>query len=83
MRFHVVTIFPEFFSGPFAHGVVAAGLAGAGQDQVARSAQAGECGGSGPQGRSQARDFGEAACDQCRPGVIAESQAVADAGGRF
>jgi tRNA (guanine37-N1)-methyltransferase len=23
MRFHVVTIFPEFFSGPFAHGVVA------------------------------------------------------------
>jgi tRNA (guanine37-N1)-methyltransferase len=23
MRFHVVTIFPEFFAGPFAHGVVA------------------------------------------------------------
>jgi tRNA (guanine37-N1)-methyltransferase len=23
MRFHIVTIFPEFFSGPFAHGVVA------------------------------------------------------------
>jgi tRNA (guanine37-N1)-methyltransferase len=22
MRFHIVTIFPEFFSGPFAHGVV-------------------------------------------------------------
>src|SRR6202451_3298180 len=23
MRFHIVTIFPEFFAGPFAHGVVA------------------------------------------------------------
>lgn len=23
MRFHIVTIFPEFFSGPFSHGVVA------------------------------------------------------------
>ncbi len=22
MRFHIVTIFPEFFRGPFAHGVV-------------------------------------------------------------
>src|SRR5579875_2815357 len=22
MRFHIVTIFPEFFSGPFAHGVI-------------------------------------------------------------
>jgi tRNA (guanine37-N1)-methyltransferase len=28
MRFHVVTIFPEFFSGPFAHGVVARAQAG-------------------------------------------------------
>ena len=27
MRFHLVTIFPEFFSGPFAHGVVARGQA--------------------------------------------------------
>jgi tRNA (guanine37-N1)-methyltransferase len=27
MKFHVVTIFPEFFSGPFAHGVVARALA--------------------------------------------------------
>ncbi len=25
MRFHLVTIFPEFFAGPFAHGVVARG----------------------------------------------------------
>ncbi len=23
MRFHIVTIFPEFFAGPFEHGVVA------------------------------------------------------------
>jgi tRNA (guanine37-N1)-methyltransferase len=28
MRFHVVTIFPEFFSGPFAHGVLARAQAG-------------------------------------------------------
>jgi tRNA (guanine37-N1)-methyltransferase len=27
MRFHIVTIFPEFFSGPFAHGVIARGQA--------------------------------------------------------
>jgi len=27
MRFHIVTIFPEFFAGPFAHGVVARGHA--------------------------------------------------------
>jgi tRNA (guanine37-N1)-methyltransferase len=27
MRFHIVTIFPEFFTGPFAHGVVARGQA--------------------------------------------------------
>lgn len=27
MRFHVLTIFPEFFTGPFAHGVVARGQA--------------------------------------------------------
>ena len=27
MKFHIVTIFPEFFSGPFAHGVVARGQA--------------------------------------------------------
>jgi tRNA (guanine37-N1)-methyltransferase len=25
MRFHIVTIFPEFFTGPFSHGVVARG----------------------------------------------------------
>ena len=28
MLFHVVTIFPEFFCGPFAHGVVARAQAG-------------------------------------------------------
>jgi tRNA (guanine37-N1)-methyltransferase len=27
VRFHIVTIFPEFFAGPFAHGVVARGQA--------------------------------------------------------
>jgi tRNA (guanine37-N1)-methyltransferase len=27
MRFHIVTIFPEFFAGPFAHGVAARGQA--------------------------------------------------------
>ena len=27
MRFHILTIFPEFFAGPFAHGVVARGRA--------------------------------------------------------
>ncbi len=28
MRFHIVTIFPEFFAGPFGHGVVARAQAG-------------------------------------------------------
>lgn len=28
MNFHILTIFPEFFDGPFRHGVVARGMAG-------------------------------------------------------
>ena len=27
MKFHLLTIFPEFFRGPFEHGVVARGVA--------------------------------------------------------
>ena len=60
---------------------VARQLAGAGQDQVAGAGEPGEGLGTAAQLHPQARDFGQAARDQGRARVGAQTQAVGDAGG--
>ena len=62
-----------------AHLTVAAQIAGAGEDQVAKSGQTGESFGSGAQFDGQTGEFGKAARNQSCGGVVAQFETVADA----
>jgi hypothetical protein len=73
---------PVFRRGPaFPDAAVAAVAAGAGDDQVAHAAEAGEGCRLAVERGSETTDFDEAAGDQGGPGVVAEAESVADADG--
>ena len=62
----------------FAHLAVASKPTAAGGNQVAQARQAGEGVGVGPQGGSQAGDLNQPPAQQCRLGVVAVFQSIAD-----
>lgn len=65
----------------FAEGPVAAESGEAGDGEVAEAAEAGEGFGAGSGGDAEAADFGLAAGDDGGFGIIAEAEAISDAGG--
>ena len=64
-----------------ADGAVAREIAGAGEDEVADAGEAGEGLAAASAGDGEARDLGDAAGDESGGGVVAEVEAVDDAGG--
>jgi hypothetical protein len=65
----------------FSDGAVAAERAGAGEDEVADTGEAGEGFALAAAGDGEAGDFGDAAGDEGGGGVVAEADAGSDAGG--
>ena len=63
------------------HPAVAGEIARAGQHQIAHAGKAQEGLGLGALRQTEAGDFGQTAREQCRTGIEAQPQTVADAGG--